>query len=419
MPAWADVTNGVISDAQYRDFLKAARGFGFSQRLIPRGANSHQAGKPTFQQVENLLAVSPDFAEFIVPVFWSRQEFVGAIPKSKSDHLTLLKQGYELISSAGVAEASRMPPLVKGYEPPVRRVGKKEIDRIFLNMPPNHWEVDYMGWAYVDGTIRGTALQTTPNAYVRRQGWLLVGRKGIVLMGLRTNLSPAMAFQMNYPDETLNNTRLTHIKIATNIPNDVEGCELYVEEFLKYEEIESISQVDLVRFDGLAALLYMLNHIKWIGVIDTPPLTYGSDIINFSAFHQGLPGGYRKLVRDNYIPAVFERIQYGANVVSGTGVDADGYPNLTLFNSALGLAVQSAANGRRFFLESPFQELDAALSLIESEVDAATTISEVAETTGAAASSSLASEIERLAALKQAGLLSDAEYSAAKSKLLS
>jgi len=421
VPVWKEVTNGEVSDFEYRDFLNSAARLGFSQRIEPRTANSHRLGRPTSQQVEDLLAVSPDFAEFIVPVFWSRQEFVGAIPRSTSDELTLVKQGHELISGAGVAEASRMPPIAK---PPAaleyRRFGKSKASEFQVPVGfYDPWNLDYMSRAYVDGTIRGTALQTATKANVRRQGWLLVGRTGIVLMGLRTNLTPAMAFSMTYPHERFEDPRQAHFTIATHVPNDVEGCELYVEEFLKYEEIESISQVELVRFDGLAALLYML-HFAQSKQCPTPLLTRGSDIVNFSAFLEGLVGVYKKWVPDEFIPAAFERIHYGVNVANGTGVDSNGYPKLILFNSALGIAVQSAKNARKFFLESPFQELDAAVSLIESEAEAATTTTrEIAETTGAAPQSSLASELERLAGLKQAGLLTDAEYSAAKSKLLS
>lgn len=419
MPVWKEVTNGKVSDSEYRDFLNSSARLGFSQRLEPRTTNSHRLGRPTPQQVEDLLAVSPDFAEFIVPVFWSRKEFVGAIPRSTSDELTLVKQGHELISGAGVAEASRMPPIAK---PPAaleyRRFGKSKASE--LQIPVGFydpWNLDYMSRAYVDGTIRGTALQTSPKENLRRQGWLLVGRTGIVLMGLRTNLTPAMAFSMTYPHQRFENPRHAHFVIATHVPNDVEGCELYVEEFLKYEEIESISQVELVRFDGLAALLYMLHFAE--AHCPTPPLTRGSDIVNFSAFLEGLVGVHKKWLPDEFIPSAFDRIQYGANVANGTGVDSNGYPKLFLFNSALGIAVQSAKTGRKFFLESPFQELDAAVSLIESQADAATPTPEIAETAGAAPSSSLANELERLAGLKQAGLLTDAEYSAAKSKLLS
>jgi hypothetical protein len=313
------------------------------------------------------------------------------------------------------------PPIELGLrtkskiEPRFRIKSKSEP----VTFPTDPWDLDYMPWAYVDGTIRGTALQTYPDPSVRRQGWLMVGRKGIILVGLRTSLSPAMSFQMANPHFSTRSPRQAHFSIATHVPNDVDGCQLFVEEFLQYTEIESVAQVELVRFDGLAAVLYALHHAASRGAMATPTLTRGSDIVNFSEFIEGLVGVFKPMFRDEFIPAVFDRIHYGPNVANGTGVTSDGSPNLTLFNSALGLAVQSAKNGRQFFVESPFQELDAALSLIESEVQTATNAPKVANSAPTSPASSLASELERLAALKQAGLLSDVEYSVAKNRLLS
>lgn len=418
MPFYEEVSNGEISDSAYRDFLNTAGRLGFSQRLEPRGVNTHQLGTPTREQVGDLLAVSPDFAEFIVPVFWSRREFVGALAGDDSHDLALIKQGYEIISTAGAAEAARMPALPKKPDPSESRFRIKSKSES-VTFPTEPWDLDYMAWAYVDGTIRGTALQTFPDPTVRRQGWLMIGRKGIVLMGFRTSLTPAMSFQMANPNSVLRSPRQAHFSVATHVPNDVDGCQLFVEEFLPYTEIESVAQVELVRFDGLAALLYALHYAACRGVMATPTLTRGSDIVNFSAFIDGLVGVFKPMFGDEYICAAFDRIHYGANVANGTGVTSKGSPNLTLFNSALGLAVQSAKNGRQFFVESPFQELDAALSLIESEIETAVEAPKVASSAPASPPSSLASELERLAALKQAGLLSDAEYSAAKNRLLS
>jgi len=107
----------------------------------------------------------------------------------------------------------------------------------------------------------------------------------------------------------------------------------------------------------------------------------------------------------------------GPHVVTGTGTDSEGNPVKSLLNSGLGIAIESSTQGRKVFIESPFSELDAALSLIEHGIESAPK-SAAESTSRQPASSSLASELERLLTLHQSGALTAEEFAAAKAALL-
>ena len=110
----------------------------------------------------------------------------------------------------------------------------------------------------------------------------------------------------------------------------------------------------------------------------------------------------------------------GLNVVTGTGLTESTKPRLCLLNSALGAVINDSRNGVKYFLESPFSELEMALSILPNAMSSANEIPEppTHQISNSIPDDSFTAEVRKLNELRVEGLLSDDEFAAAKSALL-
>jgi hypothetical protein len=225
------------------------------------------------------------------------------------------------------------------------------------------------------------------------------------------------------------------------LPPDGESLHIVAEKELAYHEIETVQPIELVRFDGLAALLKVVSDFqidganrqfnKWQEKIVEWLWTLPAPIRSVAKLPKYLlPGTDWGMGADantqieNLVIANFQNvcseITHGVNVASGTGVDEEGFHNQYLFTSALGLAIESAIDGTKVFVESPFAEIDAAWELIQHQVQTASSNSGgpaiAAQPIGGTID--LAGELSQLASLHQSGVLSDDEFVAAKAAVI-
>lgn len=415
-----------ITSQDAEAFLKAASLLGFSAEIQTREPNRHPQGMLNEFQEQQFRSVLSDFPEYIIPVFWSESTFVGQpSPDVGTDAIELLAAGYTVITEAGTRAGGQLPPSAStSNSNTLTGILSKRFSNFIgqsNTQKPSPYVYNYLGVAYVDGTIRGTALQDGIVPGPRRQGWLAICRSSIVLVGFWTDVTPIDAWFQSFPNDNSIYTfeeRNKYITLARFLPNDVERCQLYVVAALPFTQIEHIEAIELIRFDGLAALLYSLHDLYWTAPNDvTVSLHKDEEIRCFPNLVKQLrEEGHMGLI-NTALEDAFERIEYGACVAGGTGRNGDGSAIKALWNSALGLAIQSQVDGRYFFVESNFSDLDNALSLIESEISGTST----SDSQRAAVSESvhgLTDDIERLASLFQAGVLTAEEFAAAKSAVI-
>ena len=134
-----------VTDGDLKGLLQLCEGLGFRTDLVPRQPNNYRTLDA--QQNQALRAVLSDYAEFIVPVFWSHTEFVGLTDVGDVSSLDLLRRGHQEIVNAGLIEGQSAPR-------------------------PSWAKSDYMPyeeWAYARNSLSGfSTLANAPG--VRRQG---------------------------------------------------------------------------------------------------------------------------------------------------------------------------------------------------------------------------------------------------------
>jgi hypothetical protein len=426
-----------LSDVEVRQFLESAKSIGFQTELAPREVNNHPQGVLTAEQESQLKAVLSDFPEYIVPIFWSERSFVGEVASSRtSTSEGMLRSGYQIISTAGTQVGEELPKANRSVAKEVLQNSLKRektknafgafsavgkfIDKAeqSFGLKPDPYLENYMGWAYVDGTIRGTALQDGSVPGPRRQGWLAVCRNSISIIGFWTPITPQDAwFQWNsgFPNISAFDVRKIQIVYAQTLPKDVDSCELYTVASWNFDQIEKVALTELIRYDGLGALLYSLHPLYWqIPNLDSLSLSMNDDVRCFPALLKELNEMGAMNEFENALEGAFQRIEYGACVAGGTGRDSEFKALRNLFNSAAGISVQSAIDGKYIFLESNFSELDVAFDLIQNEISSKGKATASAQT-GSDRDGSLSSDLERLAELFKSGILTDDEFSRAKS----
>lgn len=415
-----------LTNQEISAFLESASQIGFSTKLQSREPNRHPQGMLNEIQEQQVRSVLTDFPEYIIPVFWSERTFIGqpyaGVESSEGD---LLAAGYKVITEAGTRAGGQLPPYSVAAESNTfaSRLSKRLTDLTNQSNTQKRFPYvgNYLGLAYVDGTIRGTSLQDGIVPGPRRQGWLAICRSSIVLVGFWTDVTPIEAWFQTFPDDNsiyTHDERTQFVNLVRIIPNDVDRCQLYVVAALPFSQIERTEATELIRYDGLAALLYSLHQLYWQAPSEiSVALGKNEDIRCFPSVVRGLREMGQMSLINSALEDAFLRIEYGACVANGTGRNVDGSPVKTLWNSALGLAIQSGVDGRFFFVESNFSDLDTALSLIEAETSTTPTPARPQTTTSTNAQS-LSDDVERLAALFQAGVLTDQEFAAAKAAVI-
>ena len=434
-----------------QSLLDSATKLEFELGLSPRKPNAHPNGRISKEQEQWLRPQINDYAEFFVPIFWSGVGFLGKSVQENTTSVELAAQGISVIA----AEAT------PGF-----------VTRYLLKL------------------ISGTSYQSPG---LRRQGYLVVCRESLVIIALNSDWTPS-------PVTLGGDGRLLPHLMERQIP-PVNACWATVALQLRYEDFESFTTSELVRFDGLAMMLHGFDEInryeRAFEKIDNAMKTYEkeaefssltwpeSTINLISRLIQDVPeitertsetgmskteelaekvtegfitkaggkkagklagklagkaeafvdnsGYFRHSTSDNelwgfgdwfksWFYYASDYVQQSLNVASGTGIDEQTFmPLRTLFNSALGIRIESAQNGQEFFVESPFSELDAAVDAIQFKLSNATKQKAVVvDQTPAklASSSSLAEQLAQLHSLHQAGALSDEEFAAAKAALL-
>jgi len=399
---------GFASDSDLQSLLDTAEGLNFKVDLVPRGVNKHFKGQLSPSEYDQIRSILPDYAEFIIPVFWSRTEFVGSPAIAGATSLDLARQGLTDIATAAVREGQSAPRPAfagPGYEP-------------------------YEDWAYLRNSV-ATCAEQSPG--VRRQGFLAICRQSVSVVSLNVDFQPSLD-QVNTWGASPGQLRDPYWQYGALLQiQPPEYGDIVVEKTVAYKDMESLKIFELARFDGLALFLragtvLSLNgdrsFQKWQRSVEERVSTSPAPIRaiqklkmwkNENRFQ--LQNGFYDLFQDLYDLC----IGYGANVASGPGVDLEKErTNLQLFSSALGVAIESADNGSKIFVESPFQELDTAVELITANQAAGQSESKStsAAMSGGGAQRDLAAELEKLASLRQSGILTEEEFVAAKAAVI-
>ena len=364
--------------------------------VVPRIANSHPAGKLSPQQEQTIRAVIPDNAEFIVPVFWSQSEFVGIPRDSTSSNIELTAVGERLIASIG------------RYDAPDR---------------------------YLRSVVSGVALQAEG---VRRQGYFVIGRNGISIVGAFCDFVPRLTqADLSVFRDPESQTDVLYWRLPP------DGCGIQLVTHIPFSEIDDVDTIELCRFDGLAAFLAATsNSSRTIRISErdvNKKLDKRQSKIEREIRKKELAGGlfWSRIetmiqlhsedpeVVGRYFTYSFQRAliafsELGLNVATGTGLVEPVTRRQCLLNSAIGVALRDSRNGLKYFLESPFSELDLALSILPNAMSGAEKTPEppTHQISNSAPDDSFTAEVRKLNELRKEGLLTDDEFIAAKSALL-
>ena len=383
-----------VGDGDLKGLLQLCEGLGFRTDLVPRQPNNYRTLDA--EQNQMLRAVMSDYAEFIVPIFWSHTELVGLTDVGDVSSLDLLRRGHQEIVNAG---------LIEGESAPRPFWAKSDY------MP-------YEEWAYARNSLCGFSSQ--PNAPgVRRQGYLVVGRQKVSVLGLHSDWEPSLdqVPTRGVSPKYLRDPHWQYQNLAHLLPPEYLVSVFVVKEF-GYGEIETIRPIELVRIDGLAALLAVDS--KVYSESDWYKPTPRRSIAKLLELPSLVSSEELQEIIETEFSTACQNIEHGPNVASGTGNDVDEVPNKYLFTSALGLAIESSFDGTKIFVEAPFSEIDTALELITHQINSTrqesnTTAKQVAP---AGEKSDLAGELAKLASLHQSGILSDDEFAAAKAAVI-
>jgi len=423
----------VVTDVEFNQFLSSAQSLDFevgrsfsSWSAKKRQVNRHPCGTPTPIQEQLLRDLLSDYAEVFVPVIWSRRGFVGSVQKSeRPSELDLIKQGYSIILQVGGAESNyksvastptnHKDELASGNTFTLRDGLFTLFDATSNFLLSGNFAPDfsygeqlkkpeainnYRGKSYFNKIVKWGALQDGEQNRIRRQGWLILCRKSLVIVGLRT-------------PNILQNERVQNTDVNTDGHD-----QFFVEMEIPFKKVESLSPIELVRFDGLAILLYVLHQINDdFGQYVSPNLTARGDLRNFPSFINNLRETKRFHMFTRSLSAVFDMVYAGATVARGNGVDENVVPRRELFTSALGLLLQNPINGGKYFIESSFSELDEALGLMIKKIEEDPSKDE-GKLIALKSQPTLSDELERLASLKEKGFLTDDEFSDAKRALI-
>jgi len=367
--------------------------------VVPRIANQHPGGQLNPHQEQQIRSILPDYAEFIVPVFWSKTEFVGIPLDSNLSNVKLLAVGEQMISQSADSE---------------------QFDR------------------YLRSVVSGIALQAPG---LRRQGYFVIGRKGISIVGAVSNFVPELTqSELNVFRDPEHRESLLYWRM----PPDECGIDVVVH--VPYSDVGDIEALELCRFDGLAAFI---SACSWASRFDPQgifPNLYKKLIKRHEKIYfqnrkkNGFHGShlvYREdvesmILLQNEDPFTVgqyfhEKLEYrlgyfterGLSLASGTGLTESGRRRC-LLNAALGVVVRDSRNGLKYFIESPFSELDLALSILPNVMNRVdeTPESQTQQVSESAPDASFAAEVRKLNELRAEGLLTDEEFATAKSALL-
>jgi hypothetical protein len=367
--------------------------------VVPRSANQHSGGQLNPHQEQQIRSILPDYAEFIVPVFWSNNEFVGIPLDSNSSDVELIAIGEQMISQSA-------------------------SNQQFLR--------------YLRSVVSGIALQTPG---LRRQGYFVIGRKGISIVGAVSNFVPELTqSDLNVFRDPEHRQELLYWQM----PPDECGMDVVVH--IPYSDLGDIEALELCRFDGLAAFISACSWGSRVQPEGIFPNLYKKLIKRHEKiFFQnrkknGFAGEhlvYRESVESmislqnedpfsvgQYFHEKFDYLlgyftERGLSLASGTGLAESGRRQC-LLNAAIGVVVRDSRNGLKYFIESPFSELDLALSILPNAMNGVNEIPEpqTQHVSQSAPDTSFAAEVRKLNELRAEGLLTDEEFAAAKSALL-
>lgn len=426
-----------LSTDDLERLLSAAELVGFDAALRPRGPNLNPGAEISNSQEQFLRSLLPDYAEFFLPISWSQSDWIGTIPPKETKNesaVDLVRLGCAEIEKAARRAAQGLPSLKSpaGLKRGLTGIWNTDGSPLGFHITgwTYPWEDGYEGYAYLNSTIRGTALQA-PGLF--RTGILAVCRKGVAVIGFTTSTDPGTWFAARWneldrkskgmsgmsPQESNEWWYLKHAdpldfhrRVQMSIPPF--PFEPVLQFYIPFTDFEQLQSFELVRFDGLAALLYAAALVQAEWQFES---SRGNEFLTFPALVENMKNNKRTHLMSKALDLTFPILLMGPHVVTGTGTDSGGNPVKSLLNSGLGIAIESSTQGRKVFIESPFSELDAALSLMEHGIEIAPK-SAAESTSRQPASSSLASELERLLTLHQSGALTAEEFAAAKAALL-
>lgn len=399
----------------------------FEFSIIPekRGPNFYDPdnGSLKFEFDEHIREATNDSLELIVPITWSLDSFLGFPQPRDVDLERWIETAHVIIESEALHEAQR----VSSAEDPCIRAP----------------------YAFVDGVMRCSALNESD---YQRHGFLAICQSGIALIGTKLNWSPLPISSLH--TSTTNgpalhpSTSSQHRHLYTQLPIGNPDYSYQVLEYIPYNELENLISTELVRFDGLATLLYTTqsdyalrdaNYRKfvedYIGKPLPPELFPGAMLplyfprnplgdvdcteLLFAATDSS--EHYYDFFKNCFIHELSERVCAGWMPVVGTGMTPDRDFKMSAFNSALGIQFVSKYTKRTLHIESIFSELDFVFETITSRVSNASSsvrIEKIAKEEKTANSQDFVDQLKQLSILRESGALTEAEFSAAKARLL-
>jgi hypothetical protein len=224
------------------------------------------------------------------------------------------------------------------------------------------------------------------------------------------------------------------------MPLGTPGFDVVMLEYWAFNDISKVAASELLRFDGLATLLYAtqgdyaLQNDHYRTFVENqlkrplPPLLHpGStlplyfprnplgDVHCAELFLSGLqdPFNFGDFFLHCFSHELSERVLAGWMPVVGTGMTPEGNFKMSTFNSSLGIELSSRQNMRSIYIESIFSELDFALQMIRER----TSTSSVPENV-IPENQNFVEQLQQLTALRTSGALTEEEFSAAKARLL-
>lgn len=277
----------------------------------------------------------------------------------------------------------------------------------------------------------------------------MVGLKGMSLVGVKPLWSyPKVDYEMMAQRGARMPVGLMQYECDRDESQTGQPTELSLISHIPYKDIRRISATDVLRVDGWASLLtstlprrrYRCDESLWYATIPIKSLGIKNSAklaINIrSAKERESRGQWVEpkahlfdefcMLAEDFADRVnmnFDRltallvIDRGL-VVAGTG-SQDGAPRHVLFSKGLAATVQDGRNGMTFVLESIFDDIDSALSLISDLSKEMSPSFNPSVMDSTPYSTDIATQLKELAKLHSSGALSDDEFQQAKSRLLS
>jgi len=396
-----------ITEATFIEVAYCIARLGFSQEIATRSSYSYSGCEEYPINEEYIRHIVSDNAQFIVPVTWSSHEAIGLNVEKSITWTEAIGLGWDTLLQVSSHE-------IANYRN--HKTWRNEPDWGLLD-------------SYIHSSLRGTIVRS--NGFFR-QGYLVVCKGGISIVGHHTDWTPESELQrmqegLNYQLYDLEEAMMEMYRMR---PTSSAQYSLKEVTYIPYSEIQNIAQQDVLRLDGLAALMTFFSDTNVPDVGLPPNRKFKKAWLADTDRQAGHRTPLHKLIDladefPNEVVWLFEyvigQLAFGQMPVTGTGL-TDGVPIRNLFSWGLVANIVDARRGTGLVVESIFNELDTALALIADLSNSAGQTQLHLESLSreeTSPSPDLAVQLQKLSELHASGALTDEEFTNAKKRLLS